>query len=268
MVGEYLQAYARAHHLERFVRLRCRVTDVRPCAPPAAGSRLGVDRWRVHWRDESAAAQEEEFDGVVVANGHYGEPVTPALPGMRDFQSAGGLLSHSCEYEKSEAFAGLDVLIVGARASGTDIAREMAAVARSVVVADPACAELEAVGAESGHRPAGQEGRAGPGLWRAPALRALGAGVHGPCATLEPRAGALAAAARARQAGGPAADASAPLELRCDAVIMCTACRPAPPAPLPRRGAVPRLPRLPALCRALPTRRRAGDARRARAGGG
>ncbi|KAG8461411.1 hypothetical protein KFE25_010598 [Diacronema lutheri] len=224
-VARYLQAYARLHRLERAVRLRCTVTEVRPCAPPSADCRLGVARWCVRWRDERGdepVACEETFDAVVVANGHYEQAAIPPLGGVRAFVRAGGTAMHARRYKRPEQFAGKRVVIVGARASGTDIAREVAAVAASVVVADPACAALERVG-----------GAAHGTIWRAPALARLDVGEHGPCAVFQPRPAAVATAATAAAAQGATSGDGGRLQpgaqtelharsVPCDAVIACT----------------------------------------------
>ena len=63
------------------------------------------------------------FDAVFVANGHYSLPQVPPIPGIQHFQ---GKTMHSIEYDSPSAFKGLRVLCIGGRASGADIAREMA----------------------------------------------------------------------------------------------------------------------------------------------
>ena len=47
--------------------------------------------------------QEQLFDAVVVANGHYHEPNLPEVPGMDAFP---GLQLHSHNYRYPERFAG------------------------------------------------------------------------------------------------------------------------------------------------------------------
>ena len=77
------------------------------------------------------------FDHLVVANGHYGvpdpRPATQGVPGMDNFP---GIVMHSCEYDEREAFSGAKVLVVGAKASGTDLAREISHTAAVVYVCD------------------------------------------------------------------------------------------------------------------------------------
>jgi dimethylaniline monooxygenase (N-oxide forming) len=73
----------------------------------------------------------ERFDAVVVANGVFARELVPEVPGRERFM---GSVIHSAGYREPAAFAGRDVVVVGAGSSGADIAVELAAVARSVIV--------------------------------------------------------------------------------------------------------------------------------------
>ena len=56
-------------------------------------------------------------------NGHYSLPQIPPIPGIENFQ---GKTFHSIEYDSPADFKDKRVLCIGGRASGADIAREMA----------------------------------------------------------------------------------------------------------------------------------------------
>ena len=107
-VLEYLERFADAFDLRRFVRLRRRVEAVQ-----RDGDRFRVDG--------------ERFDAVVVANGHYSAPRLPALPGR-----FGGEVVHSHAYRRPERFAGRHVAVLGAKSSGVDISAELGEVAARV----------------------------------------------------------------------------------------------------------------------------------------
>eukprot|EP00608_Synchroma_pusillum_P006873 CAMPEP_0198425152 /NCGR_PEP_ID=MMETSP1452-20131203/4360_1 /TAXON_ID=1181717 /ORGANISM="Synchroma pusillum, Strain CCMP3072" /LENGTH=399 /DNA_ID=CAMNT_0044145505 /DNA_START=57 /DNA_END=1254 /DNA_ORIENTATION=+ len=99
----------------------------------------GGGAWEVDVVDGATGRTEtQSFDAVAVCNGHYALPVTPSWPGLDVFR---GEVMHSVDYDGSKAWAGKDVLVVGARASGTDIAREATRHARSVTVSDRECGE-------------------------------------------------------------------------------------------------------------------------------
>ena len=70
--------------------------------------------------------EETVFDALVVCNGHYSVPRTPAVAGAGAFP---GRQMHSHSYRDAAPFAGQTVVVVGAAASGEDISREVADVA-------------------------------------------------------------------------------------------------------------------------------------------
>ncbi|GAX79854.1 hypothetical protein CEUSTIGMA_g7294.t1 [Chlamydomonas eustigma] len=73
----------------------------------------------------------EEYDAVVICNGHNSEPSLPDIKGMDMFT---GFQMHSHNYRDPEQFKGQVVLVVGAANSGEDISREVASVASQVHV--------------------------------------------------------------------------------------------------------------------------------------
>eukprot|EP00304_Pavlova_gyrans_P007973 CAMPEP_0206055492 /NCGR_PEP_ID=MMETSP1466-20131121/40237_1 /ASSEMBLY_ACC=CAM_ASM_001126 /TAXON_ID=44452 /ORGANISM="Pavlova gyrans, Strain CCMP608" /LENGTH=650 /DNA_ID=CAMNT_0053430719 /DNA_START=1 /DNA_END=1953 /DNA_ORIENTATION=- len=189
-MAAYLTRFADAHALRPMVRLHCDVQSIEPAGPVREDSLFGVDAWRVRWLDRSAQScvsppdgtapsmpdsphvmtpsggveHDEIFDAVVVANGHYELPAAPKFDGASEFEAAGGRVEHAADYNTPDAYANKKVLLVGARASGTDIAREVASVAAHVMVADTSCARPER------HE---SSGAAAGAIWRFPALQRL-----------------------------------------------------------------------------------------------
>jgi putative flavoprotein involved in K+ transport len=105
----YLERYA-AHH-----RLRLEpATTVLRIDPGPGGGR----RWLV-----STTAGELAAAAVVVATGAFDIPVTPAWPGLPRFR---GELCHAADYRSPARYAGRSVLVVGAGASGLEIAALLA----------------------------------------------------------------------------------------------------------------------------------------------
>ncbi|KAL7561580.1 hypothetical protein ACA910_004173 [Epithemia clementina (nom. ined.)] len=72
--------------------------------------------------------RKEVFDAVMVANGHYSSPRIPHIPGMREHfaDHPQRRMFHSMEYDNPTEFRDQTVLCIGGRASGSDIAREIA----------------------------------------------------------------------------------------------------------------------------------------------
>ena len=77
---------------------------------------------------------EEDFDAVVVCNGHYSDARRAELPGAESFP---GTIVHSHSYRDNQAFKGLTVTVIGASASGEDICREIALTADRVTCQAP-----------------------------------------------------------------------------------------------------------------------------------
>ncbi|XP_026289173.2 uncharacterized protein LOC113214118 [Frankliniella occidentalis] len=119
-IRDYLKNYAQHFDLHQYVQHYTHVKRVTP-----QGS-----RWSVLVEDlKTGRVSEEVFDAVLVCNGHYSVPYTPTVPNMSLY---GGVSLHSHDYREPEPFAGADVVVLGAKASGLDIALEVAKVANNV----------------------------------------------------------------------------------------------------------------------------------------
>lgn len=94
------------------------------------------------------------FDAVIVCNGHYNIPLMPEIlnsEGVGEFQ---GEIMHSVDYNDPAIFKGKSVLVVGSRSSGTDLAREISAVADIVYVSDRSLSvEKAAIHGNIHHKP-------------------------------------------------------------------------------------------------------------------
>jgi hypothetical protein len=131
------------------MRLLCDVVSVKHAA--------GVDgtQWRVAWQRVTTSAAHatsdavgpsgaevaddfDVFDAVVVANGHYNTPFSPQYTGQAAWP---GTAIHSSAFRSADVWSGQRVVVVGAKSSGTDIARELVAAGCEVHVADKACAQ-------------------------------------------------------------------------------------------------------------------------------
>jgi len=105
--AQYLRDYAA--HLELDVRLEEPVRRIRPAD---GGPAWEIETDRAQWRAPV----------VVVATGHYAEPVLPRWPGRERF---GGELLHSADYASGSRFAGAKALVVGIGNSGAEIATDL-----------------------------------------------------------------------------------------------------------------------------------------------
>ncbi len=78
---QYIENYFSLHKTDSFLELNTTVEDVSQI-PPA--SECGVNRWKLTLRKYVASRHvdvwwEEEFDAVIIANGHYSVPYVCGL---------------------------------------------------------------------------------------------------------------------------------------------------------------------------------------------
>jgi cation diffusion facilitator CzcD-associated flavoprotein CzcO len=114
-IKQYLEAYVDHFDLRRHIRFS---TGVQHAAQHDGG-------WLLTLEDGST----EQFDALVVANGHHWDPALPdpPFPGVFD-----GRQLHSHDYVEPEPFRGLRVVVVGRGNSAMDIAVELGEVADRV----------------------------------------------------------------------------------------------------------------------------------------
>ncbi|MGD9915815.1 MAG: flavin-containing monooxygenase [Rhizobiaceae bacterium] len=106
----YFRAFADRFDLRRHFHFGAEVLQ----ASPLGGS---GDGWRLAWRDATGTAREDDFAGLIIANGTLSEPNMPRFAG--EFS---GELIHSSQYRSPRQLADRRVLIIGAGNSGCDIA--------------------------------------------------------------------------------------------------------------------------------------------------
>jgi hypothetical protein len=125
---QYIQDYFTWHKTDRFLVLSTTVENVTKIPPENRHSR---ERWRLTLRRYDATRHvdvwwEEDFDAVVIANGHYSVPYIPAVKGLEEFiDRFPGLVSHSKTYRIASLYAGKRVLVIGNSASGHDITTQL-----------------------------------------------------------------------------------------------------------------------------------------------
>jgi cation diffusion facilitator CzcD-associated flavoprotein CzcO len=105
--ARYLEDYARTFQLR--IELNQRVQTIRP-----VDGKL--------WQTVSEGGERWRTRVVIIATGHYNEPVVPRWAGTDDFA---GRILHSSEYVSGREFAGQAVLVVGIGNSGAEIAADL-----------------------------------------------------------------------------------------------------------------------------------------------
>jgi len=90
-VLEYLQKFSTAFGVDPFVRLNTAVVKTKK-----------IDgRWRVTAVSADKGEYQEDFDRLLVCNGHFSKPQFASIPGVEHFA---GLVSHSRSYRTPDAF--------------------------------------------------------------------------------------------------------------------------------------------------------------------
>mmetsp|Transcript_15037 Transcript_15037/g.40330 ORF Transcript_15037/g.40330 Transcript_15037/m.40330 type:complete len:443 (+) Transcript_15037:539-1867(+) len=117
-VCDYLRKYAARFDLRAHLRLSSRVTRARYAAAKC--------KWTVEFtRGSNAGHQSEEFDAVVVCNGHFAHP--KGLTSVVGLSGFAGLVMHSHDYRTPGQLDSVRrVVILGAGNSGIDISLELA----------------------------------------------------------------------------------------------------------------------------------------------
>ncbi len=110
----YFQAYAQKFDLGKYIRFNAEILKA---------EKIEGERWRIYLNDGSS----EEFDYLLVANGHHSTPRHPSW--KDDFR---GQYLHSHSFKNNKGFEGKRILVVGAGNSGCDCAVETSRVAAQV----------------------------------------------------------------------------------------------------------------------------------------
>lgn len=88
--------------------------------------------WKIVSKSNATGKEhEQEFDHVVIANGHYGKSYVPEVPGL-DLWFENGAAIHSKNFVNAEIAKGKNVVVVGNGSSGSDIVNQAWTVASKV----------------------------------------------------------------------------------------------------------------------------------------
>ena len=117
IVLTYLRSYAIEFDLLKHIRLNTRLEE----------ALWEDDSWKVQLSNGTT----RRFDKIVIANGHYGVPRYPTIPGLRDWLDS-GRASHSVFYRNAQPYKGMITLVIGNGPSGQDISVELSGVAATV----------------------------------------------------------------------------------------------------------------------------------------
>jgi len=114
-VHAYLADYARDYGIKRLIRFNTAVLQMnrRPDSIPG---------WKLDLRGTDSHITQENFDFVVVCTGQFNEPQVISHPGKDTFETQGGRILHSSQYNDAAIAKGRKVVVLGGSKSATDIA--------------------------------------------------------------------------------------------------------------------------------------------------
>eukprot|EP01083_Nonionella_stella_P045105 121263_1 len=125
MVLEYIKKYADHFSLHPFVKYNHKIVKL---VPPSTNSTQALNinelpKWTVYIESIlSRSIHVDQFDSVIVCNGHYTKPFIPHFVGLENFKKT---VLHSRYYREPEEFDNKVIVIVGYQASGVDIGMEI-----------------------------------------------------------------------------------------------------------------------------------------------
>ncbi|KAI8425131.1 hypothetical protein MSG28_006975 [Choristoneura fumiferana] len=118
---KYLQNFTREFDLEKYIQFRSLVTSVK----------WADKQWEIAYtKTDTGAAETVNCDYVIVSIGHYNRPKVPKFEGQDSFR---GNIIHTQKYKDPEVFRDRRVLLVGAGASGLDLATHLSNVTSRLV---------------------------------------------------------------------------------------------------------------------------------------
>ena len=118
---KYFNAYAENFGLKKHIHFN---TEVLNC------KKTDDDRWAIEWKHMNTdQINVQNFDALVVCNGHHHEPRFPKYPG--EFT---GEFIHSHDFKKAEPFADKKVLVIGGGNSACDVAVETSRISQKTVI--------------------------------------------------------------------------------------------------------------------------------------
>jgi len=118
-VLQYVRKYG--EEVEHLVQHCVQVTSVAPVSASASTP------WTLKTLNlKTNIEQEEVYDAVIIANGHFITPCIPAIEGVSEWNAMHpNLISHAKYFRRPSSYTGKKVLVIGNSASGLDISTQL-----------------------------------------------------------------------------------------------------------------------------------------------
>ncbi|KAF4966451.1 hypothetical protein FZEAL_10658 [Fusarium zealandicum] len=124
---QYIENYFSLHRTDEFLCLNTTLEDL----SKLDSADKEHQRWKLTLRKYDPLQRldiwwEEEFDALVLANGHYSVPWVPKVAGLESYMANfPGRVMHSKYYRSPRVFANKNILVIGNSTSGHDITNEL-----------------------------------------------------------------------------------------------------------------------------------------------
>ncbi|CZT05624.1 related to flavin-containing monooxygenase [Rhynchosporium graminicola] len=128
---QYVESYFSHHKIDSLLNLNTTVEDLSAIKV----SKKGAERWKLTLRKHDSVRGvdiwwQDEFDAVVMANGHYGVPFIPNVKGLEEYLKIfPGRVVHSKIYRTPLLYKNKKILTIGNSASGHDITNDLVSAA-------------------------------------------------------------------------------------------------------------------------------------------
>ncbi|VEU22148.1 DEKNAAC103128 [Brettanomyces naardenensis] len=127
---DYIQKYAKANDLEKYIRFN---TSVQKVVKKAGKWQVTVDQ--IDREKGEERWYTEEFDAVFVASGRGSIPYVPEVEGLKGFASRNpDVILHAKAFRNTDDFKGKKVLVVGSGISALDISQYLIAAADRTIM--------------------------------------------------------------------------------------------------------------------------------------
>ncbi|EDN02665.1 flavin-containing monooxygenase [Histoplasma capsulatum] len=144
-VLRYIEEYS--EDVKHLIRFQVQVVDVR--LDDAHTGTWVVTRKHL----ETGSKEDDVYDAVVAANGHYNVPYIPSIPGISEWNAAyANAITHSKSYSSPAEFRDKKVVVVGNSASGLDIGAQIRTTCRKPLLVSVRSASSFAVGPDDGSK--------------------------------------------------------------------------------------------------------------------
>lgn len=134
-IQDYLEKYGK--EVLPMITFNTQVTNIAPHVQNTSNdASVWPSSWQVQTKHIPSGLQNvQDFDAVVVANGHYSVPFIPDLPGLAEWDTEHpGSISHAKYYRNPAHLKGKRVVIIGGAASGLDIASQAVTVSKPPIL--------------------------------------------------------------------------------------------------------------------------------------